>query len=333
MRKWSRRILVLCLAGVLALSCTGPVFAEDMPPMEMPGGIPGGSGGAATAAETFRCQEGPWSFVLTVEGDTRTSTITGWDKAQGGEIVIVPAYLGGGRVTAISSTAFSAASSVKALYLPDTVETIAAFAFYDLNSLQYISCGNPNVVIDGQTLASCNSQEIQTTGTPVWVNIENSPAAAVAGGSYLVGDNAYAITLADIAAISAGDYSITSSAIVFTGDAYKPQSTEKPVKIARSLKEEVQENDFRYTFRNLTDEAEAEAFQAEIAAGAYGTVQLGLDYSPGYYLNGSRVELDPDCRAIDAATGEALAGIVSTGMTYTYVAYRDTDQNGAIDIL
>ena len=333
MRKWSRRILALCLAGVLALSCTGPVFAEDMPPMEMPGGIPGGSGGAATAAETFRCQEGPWSFVLTVEGDTRTSTITGWDKAQGGEIVIVPAYLGGGRVTAISSTAFSAASSVKALYLPDTVKTIAAFVFYDLNSLQYISCGNPNVVIDGQTLASCNSQEIQTTGTPVWVNIENSPAAAVAGGSYLVGDNAYAITQADIAAISAGDYSITSSAIVFTGDAYKPQSTEKPVKIARSLKEEVQENDFRYTFRNLTDEAEAEAFQAEIAAGAYGTVQLGLDYSPGYYLNGSRVQLDPDCRAIDAATGEALAGIVSTGMTYTYVAYRDTDQNGAIDIL
>lgn len=341
MNKWSRRILSLGLTIAVAVApCTGTVFAEDMPPMgmEMPGEMPGGPGGTnSVAIQTTRCVIGPWSFVLTVDSsggeELRTVTITGWDKSEAEEIIIVPAYLGGGTVTAVSSTAFSAAGSVKAVYLPDTVEQVAAFSFYDLNNLQYISCANPNLRIDGEALASCNNQKIQTTGTDVWVNVENGQAALVAGGRYLIGDNDYAITLWDVAAISAGDFKFTSSAIVFSGDAYVPESNDTPIVIAKELQSVIQENDFKYTFRNLTNEAEAEAFQEEIAAGAFATVQLGLGYSPGYYLNGSQVEVADDCKAIDAATGEELGCIVSTGMTYTYVAYRDTDDDGEIDEL
>lgn len=330
---------------VPASSPGGMPAGEMMPGGE--GGMPGGEmgpppgdplgGGSAPSAEKFRCTEGLWSFVLTVTGEgeeaVRMVTVTGWDKATAGDVdtIIVPAYLGGGTVTAIASTAFSAAGSVRAVYLPDTVEEIAEFAFYDLNNLQYISCANPEVNIRGQALASCNSQSIQTNGTPVSVAVESSAAAVMAGGSYLNGSNDYAITEQDIAAIAQGDYTLQNGTLVFQGAPYTAVDTTKPVVIADALKDAVSENDFRYTFRNLTDEAEAAAFQESISEGAFGTVQLGLDYAPGYYLNGTKVLLEENCKAIDAATGEELLGPISTGMTYTYAAYRDADNNGKID--
>lgn len=329
-----KRVLALLLTLSLLLSgVSASALATDMPSMAMPaGGMPGG-GGAAASVTTSRCEEGPWTFVLSVSGTERTVTITGWDKSTAEEIIIVPAVLGGGQVTAIASTAFNASHAVKAVYLPSTVKTIADFAFYDLNNLYYISCGNPDVVIEGQALASCNNQEIQTSGSAVAVNVVNPEAAEIAGGSYFNGGTEYDITLWDIASISQGEYQISSTAITFQGDAYVPASTNKSIKIARSLRSEISEDDFRYTFRNLSDEKDAEAFTEEIAAGAFATVQMGMDYSPGYYLNGAKISVAEDCKAYDAATGEELAEIISTGLAYTYVAYKDNDDDGAIDVL
>lgn len=328
------RALALFLALSLLLSCASiSAMAADMP--EMPaGGMPGGApGGGSASVTTTRCQEGPWTFVLSVSDSERTVTITGWDKSTAEEILIIPAYLGGGKVTAIASTAFNATHAVKAVYIPDTVETIADFSFYDLNNLYYISCGNPDVTIDGQALASCNNQEIQTSGNAIAVNVVNPEAAEIAGGSYLNGGTEYDITVVDIAGISQGEYQLSATAITFTGDAYAPEAADKEIKIHRSLRKEISEDDFRYTFRNLSDEKDAEAFAEEIASGAFATVQLGMDYSAGYYLNGAKINVDENCKAYDAATGEELAEIISTGLAYTYVAYKDHDNNGTIDVL
>lgn len=317
-------MLTLCITGVSAAPAGAP-----------PGGPPGG--GSTTTTESYRCIEGPWSFTLKVITDgatgsvTRTATITAWEIDRTADKIIIPSVLGGAEVAAISATAITRSGSVKAVYIPSSVQTIAEFAFYDLNALQYISCANPSVTVEDGALASCNSQTIQTTGTPVTVSVINGEKAAIAGGTYFTNDR-YKITAEDTIDIASGTFTSSNATVTFSGNDYEAKETNSEVKIADSLSGIVTAEDLHYTFRDLTAAGAAESLNKEIAEGSFSAVSKGLVYETGYYLNGSKVSLDANAKGYDVATGDEIP-VVSTGGTYTYVAYRDNDNDGDIDVL
>ena len=334
MKKFMKQLIAFAMSVCMLLSlCINGVSAA--PAEATPEGA---SGGVSTnTTETYRCVEGPWSFTLKVTTDsatgsvTKAATITAWEIDRTADNIIIPSVLGGAEVTAISATAITRSGSVNAVYIPSTVQTIAEFAFYDLNALQYISCANPSVIVEDGALASCNSQTIRTTGTPVTVRIVNGEKAAIAGGSYLANDP-YNITAEDILGIASGTFTSSDAAVTFTGNDYEAKETNSEVKIADSLNGIITTEDLHYTFRDLTAAGAAESLNKEIAEGSFRAVSKGLVYETGYYLNGSKVLLDANAKGYDVATGDEIP-IVSTGGAYTYVADRDNDNDGDIDAL
>ena len=298
-----------------------------------PGAAPDGGLGNATST-VYRCKEGVWSFqlVVTEDGDdvTAEAYLTGWDTDTSVETLIVPAVLGGAPVTRIESTAFTRANNLKALYLPQTVSHICEFAFYDLNGLQYISCSNPEVEIEDGALSSCNNAVIETEGVAVGEPVSDTEAYIVGAGTYLCekdGD----ISVSDIEAMNeisqTGEYEVS--------EVSGPQIYDGGFTDTYGNNVELDEGDFHYTLRDLTDDAERETFLDELSSGAFSAVAKGLDQyaEPGYYLNGNKVALSDDIKAYDAATGEELPEVISTGGAYSYVAYRDFDNDGKIDAL
>ena len=84
---------------------------------------------------------------------TEISTIT-YYAGKEDAVVIIPSVLGGAPVTEISAQAFGHHSEIMAVYVPDTVETVSEWAFYDLNTATIISFANPDVSIDDAAFQS-----------------------------------------------------------------------------------------------------------------------------------------------------------------------------------
>ncbi|WP_371371908.1 hypothetical protein [Sporomusa aerivorans] len=353
--------LSLCL--VFSLFAMGLSLAAGMPP-EPPQGLPPG-GGTPGATTDVSATEGDWTFKIVTAGDSVTSTITAY-AGKNKHTVIVPSVLGGAKVTAIAAQAFGHHNEIAAVYVPDTVEKVEEWAFYDLNTATIISFANPQVEIkDGAFMSSGNAvlylpagtaqksaggKDVVTNSTEVVsVALKNEKKAAVAGGVYLnIGTAAKEnqITAADIIAIASGAFTQETNpengaaVLAFSGDDYKV--AEQKVVIADQFQNIVSSDSLNKTFRVLTKEDAAQLNQVIASSGAYSEVKNLFNFTEGYYLNGNKVTLDKDIVAYDISTGEELYGPNHTAnplpnanpnLHYQYVAYQDKDNDGDLDVL
>ncbi|TWH45135.1 hypothetical protein [Sporomusa sp. KB1] len=353
--------LSLCL--VFSLFAMGLSLAAGMP-SEPPQGLPpgGGTPGATTAVSAT---EGDWTFKIVTAGDSVTSTITAY-AGKNKHTVIVPSVLGGAKVTAIAAQAFGHHNEIAAVYVPDTVEKVEEWAFYDLNTATIISFANPQVEIkDGAFMSSGNAvlylpagtaqksaggKDVVTNSTEVVsVALKNEKKAAVAGGVYLnIGAAAKEnqITAADIIAVASGAFAQETNpengaaVLAFSGDDYKV--AEQKVVIADQFQNIVSSDSLNKTFRVLTKEDAAQLNQVIASSSAYSEVKNLFNFTEGYYLNGNKVTLDKDIVAYDISTGEELYGPNHTAnplpnanpnLHYQYVAYQDKDNDGDLDVL
>lgn len=303
--------------------------------------------------------EGNWSFDVVTGSSQNTSMIT-YYSGQADSTVIVPSVLGGATVTSIAAQAFGHHDEIRALYVPDSVTDIAAWAFYDLNAALIFSFANPSVSIasgafqssanatlylpDGTTQTSAGGKDVVTEGTEaVGVAIINQQSAAIAGGQYLsvLGDDF--ITVDDIVAIAVSasgedsDVTYAEGTLTFSGPAY--EVVEQEVEIYPGFADDVKEGDLTKTFWAFTAEEAASVNEALASDSSYGELTSRLNFEEGYYLNGNKVRLSDDVKAFDVRNGEEISTI--DGMYpssdvegyYKYVAYRDADDDGAIDII
>lgn len=363
---------VVPTASVTAADDESTGISENIPEGEPPGepptdgmGGPPGGGGASSTESKISVTEGDWAFdvVTATSGDTTTvtSTIT-YYSGKTDEVVIVPSVLGGAPVTEISAQAFGHHSEIMAVYVPDTVTKIADWAFYDLNTAVIISFANPDISIDDGAFQSSGNavlylpaetsqtaaggKAVVTEGTEiVSVSIENSEAAAVAGGTYLnVNNSAYSITADDIAALArsasgeAADVSYADNTVTFSGENYV--AVQQTIEIYEDFADEVSSDELNKTFRSLNAYEAAELNQAIAEDSSYGKIKSLFHFEAGNYVNGNKVELDENAVAYDVKTGEIVLADESTGnfpstgsSYYKFVTYRDSDQDGDIDIL
>ena len=339
-----------------------PGSPPGSPPGPPPGPPPGG--GPFTQTTSVSATEGDWTFKIVTAGASVTTTITAY-SGQNKSVILVPSVLGGAKVTSIGAQAFGHHNEIAAVYVPDTVEKVAEWAFYDLNRATIISFANPNIEINnsafmssanavlylpsGTSQKSAGGKEVVTTGTElVSVTVENYKKATMAGGSYLnvtTADKENQITKPEIVAIAEGAFSQSTNqesgevTLTFSGDDYKV--VEQKVVIADSFKEIVSPGDLNKTFRVVTKE-EAQSLHDVVANGSYSDVKDRLTLTEGYYINGNKVELDKNVVAYDVSNGKEIYGKNGTATTlpnanagryYQYVDYRDTDNDGAIDVL
>jgi hypothetical protein len=327
------------------------------------GGIPGGSSTASTTKVST--VEGDWSFdvVTTTSGNTKTvtSTIT-YYAGKTDSVVIVPSVLGGAPVTKISAQAFGHHGEIMAVYVPDSVKEVDDWAFYDLNTAVIISFANPTVSIkdgafqssgnaalylpNGTTQSSAGGKAVVSENTETLkVSLNNSSAATIGGGNYLnvTNSSSYAITADDIAKIcksasnKTSDVNFSNNTVTFSGDNYIPKA--QTIEIYKDFANDVSSTELNKTFRSLTAE-EAATLNSKIATdSSYSKVKTLLNYQEGYYINGNKVNLDKNAVAYDVKTGESISidektgKFPSTSSQYKYVTYRDTDNDGDIDIL
>ena len=357
-----RHIRIVCLLLFLLAIGINSYALAGMPPGPPPGPPPGG--GPFVQTTSVSATEGDWTFKIVTTGDSVTTTITAY-SGQNKRVILVPSVLGGAKVTAIGAQAFGHHNEIAAVYVPDTVEKVAEWAFYDLNKAAIISFANPNVEINnsafmssanavlylpsGTTQKSAGGKAIVTSGTePVVVGVENFKKATIAGGSYLnvtVVDRDNQITKPDILAIANGTFSQNTNqergevTLTFSGNDYKV--VEQNIVIADQFKEVVSPGDLNKTFRVVAKE-EAQSLHDVVVSGSYGDVKNRLALTEGYYINGNKVELDKNVVAYDVSTGKEIYGKNSTATTlpnananryYQYVDYRDTDNDGDIDVL
>lgn len=369
-------MVVVMLFSSIAVYPAAIVLAADEPPAGTapggtppdgapPGGGPGGEGGAA-AVTKVSVTEGNWSFdlVTTTSGTevTKTSTIT-YYAGKTDEVVIIPSVLGGVPVTTISAQAFGHHSEIMAVYVPDSVTEVADWAFYDLNTAVIISFANPEVSIDeaafqssgnavlylpaSTTLTSGGGKNVVTANTALLsVALENTAAAAIAGGTYLnvTSSGSYAITAAAVAGIAVSasgetaDVSYAENTVTFTGDDYV--AAEQKVEIHEDFATEISADELTKTFRSLTAEGAVTLNEAIAADSSYSKIKSLLQFEEGYYINGNKVELDANSVAYDIQTGEKVSAEEATGMlpstgygNYKYITYRDTDNDGDVDAI
>jgi hypothetical protein len=310
---------------------------------------------------------GDWSFdvITSQQGAQRTvsSTLT-YYAGKSKKVVVVPSVLGGAPVTAIAAQAFGHHGEILAVYVPDSVQTIADWAFYDLNAAALISCANPDVhIADGAFQSSGNAtlylpattQQKQAGGKnvvtgntePLQVTVTHPEAAAVAGGNYLsvINPSDYRIVarnitlLAQAASGKQDEMAIATRSVSFTGKAYvaKPQT----VVIADVFRAIMHPSDLNQTLHAYTA-AQAEQQNIQLAAkdSGYSDVASRLYVHAGYYLNGSPVTVATTVKAYDVSTGKDIKPDAKTRLypstgtaQYKYVAGRDTNQDGALDVL
>lgn len=305
--------------------------------------------------------EGNWSFdIVTTDTVPQNTSIITYYSGQEDPVVIVPSALGGASVTAISAQAFGHHDEIRALYVPDSVTTIADWALYDLNTAIILSFANPNVSIaegafqssgnavlylpEETSQTSAGGKDIITEGTEaLGVTIVNQESAAIAGGQYLnvIGD--YIITQEMIAAIGvsasgeASDVVFTDGTITFYGPAY--EVIEQEVEIYPDFADDVEKGDLTKTFWSFTAEEAENINQAIASSSSYGALTTLLHFEEGYYINGNKVQLSDNVRAYDVRTGETISMVdgryPSSDLDgyYKYIAYRDTDNDGMVDII
>ena len=304
--------------------------------------------------------EGVWSFdlITTTEGDreTKTSSIT-YYSGKKESIVIIPSILGGAKVTKISAQTFGHHSEINAVYVPKSVEEVADWAFYDLNTAALISFANSDVKIDdsafqssgnailylpkGTKQSSAGGKKVVSENTNlIELNLKNPESAIIAGDCYLNVNsmNLYEITLDKIKSISVGTESVkyNGNYLEFIGDKYK--ENKQKIEISEKLNNEVKYSELTKTFKSLTKE-QAEQLNKSISKdNSYSYVKTMLNYEEGYYINGNKVLLDSNVKAYDVKTGEEIEKdsttnlYASTGIgKYKYISYKDTENDGDID--
>lgn len=353
MKRTFARTLSLLLLLALLLSPGGAALADS--------GEPGASGEASGEA-AVSLSVGDWKFSRTRSQDGYTVTVTQFsgDPDENG-VVVVPKILGGGAVTAIGMTAFRH-TGIRAVLLPDSVETVAQWAFYDCTALAYVT-GGESLAVDAAAFQN-SPAEIVTRGT-VW-SVTLDPAEAAEGfallpyGDYILPDGFDAPTLA------AGDAMLRPDAVgevSFADGAWRVDNydgsnvdlaADEPAALVihESLSQYgLTADEFNMTFRALSA-AEAEALNESVLGGSFAAYASRLHFAEGFYLNGSRVDVDDALVAYDAATGNVIAdglgldrsalyenplldalGAKADGSAYNYVAFRDTDGDGDIDVL
>lgn len=297
--------------------------------------------------------EGLWSFDV----QNNKSTIT-YYAGKSDSIVIIPSVLGGKTVTAIGGNAFGHHGEILEVYVPDSVETVADWAFYDLNEAMVISFANPKVQISqGAFQSSANAalylpvgsnqfkaggKTVLSSGTEkISLKIKNPSKAAIAGTTYLNVNGR--LSLDDIAALAQsynGQAVREGKSVTFTGDDYPV--VEKVNEISETLAGLVKAEDLTKQFFALTD-GDAMAVNERIAAdSSYNKYGDKINFVSGYYLNGKPVSVDENALAYDVVTGEEIFKSELTGTfpsatiksdDYKYVAVTDSDQDGDIDVI
>jgi len=371
--KLKKHILTFIITLSMITTCfSSNVMAADQPPAGMPpeGGMgepPGGQGGNASSTTKISTVEGDWSFDITTtttSGTTKTvtSTIT-YYSGKTDQVVIVPSVLGGAPVTKISAQAFGHHGEIMAVYIPDSVTEIDDWAFYDLNTAVILSFANPNVSIkdgsfqssgnaalylpQGTTQTSAGGKAVLTGNTEsISVSLNNSSAAAIGGGTYLnvTNSSSYGITAESISKIcksasdKTSDVSFANNTVTFTGDNYVPSA--QVIEIYKDFAGDLSANELNKTFRSLTVEQATTLNEAIAKDNSYSKVKTLLNFQEGYYINGNKVDLDKNVVAYDVKTGNKISmdetskKFPSTSSSYyKYVTYRDTDNDGDIDIL
>ena len=108
----------------------------------------------------------------TVNSYSTTCTVTGIGTFSGTDLVI-PEYLDGHRVTAISADAFYECSSLTSVVIPDSVTSIGREAFYGCSSLTSIVIPDSVTSIGMNAFRSCyNLASVYATSIESWVNID-----------------------------------------------------------------------------------------------------------------------------------------------------------------
>jgi len=367
-----RSMLIMCLLlSLMTIGIPPKILAKDLPgtppPPPPPGLPPGGpppGGGPGAQSTSVSATEGDWTFKIITSGNSTTSTITAY-SGKSNHVIIVPSVLGGAKVTAIEAQAFGHHNEISAVYVPDTVEKVAEWAFYDLNTAAIISFANPKVEInDSAFMSSGNAvlylprtaaqksaggKTVVTSNTELAsVKVENLKKATIAGGTYLnvvTADKENQITPKAIAAIASGTYSQKidqkngAVTITFSGNDYTV--AQKKVVIFDQFQKLVSPGDLNKTFRFLTKE-DARNLNEVLAKGPYGAVISRFTFTEGCYINGNKAALDKNVIAYDVATGKELYGGSSTAIRlpnansnlyYQYVDYRDSDNDGDIDVI
>ena len=341
--------ILLCLA--LAFSLCVTVFASG----EASGGASGESSVSLTA--------GDWKFSREKTEDGYTVTVTQFsgDPDENG-LVIVPKILGGGTVTDIGMTAFRN-TSIQAVLLPDSVETVEQWAFYDCTALQYVTSPSTGISVDAAAFQN-SPAEVTDKGTAVTVTL--TPAEAESGfqllvlGEYVIPTGFAVPALNDSQGILRADakgivsFSGSSWTVAgYDGSGIDPDADEPTALTVDPMVAEIfglTAGEINMTFRALSAD-EASALNNEVAEGSFAAYASRLHFEEGFYLNGAKVAVDPELECFDAATGDLLyaaegdipaaydnilldaLGVKQSAEPYSYVAYRDIDGDGDIDVL
>ncbi|MCD7845505.1 MAG: leucine-rich repeat domain-containing protein [Oscillospiraceae bacterium] len=341
-----KKLFTLCLALLLALALPVVAFASS-----------GEASGEAASAVSLTV--GDWSFTRTGSDGTYTVTITQFsgDPDENG-VVIVPAVLGGGTVTAVGMTAFRN-TEITAILLPETVETVSQWAFYDCTSLAYVTCANGGVEIDEAAFQNSPGL-VLSIGTELTLEAGTDDLTGfslLVSGTYILPDGYAEPALeAGVNGIlrddAAGALTVAENRWVLTGYDTSGVDLASDLQAELVVDEALVETygltaaEINMTFRAVSAE-EAEELNEEILAGSFADYASRLTYQEGFYLGGGLVDVDENLVCYDAATGEIIAqgtdildnpildalGVKDSQSPYTYVAWRDTDEDGDIDVL
>ena len=348
---------ILCAALCLALMTS---MAPAVPASS--GESSGEASGEQTAVVSLTV--GDWKFDRAKTDDGYTVTVTQFsgDPDQNG-FVVVPKILGGGTVTAIGPTAFRN-TQIRAILLPDSAQTVAEWAFYDCTALEYVTCASSALSVDEDAFQN-SPAEVLTGGWTSTLTLEPPEAeqgfALLWEGDYYAPDGTElsvpesgAILRADaVGRVYVGGTTVTVES--YDGSAVNPDADEPAAfAVDSALAEQyaLTAEEIDMTFRAL-DAAEAEALNTAVAEGSFAAYASRLRFSEGFWLNGSLVAVDASVVCLDAATGDILAAADGSGdfsslyanplldalgakdsvSPYNYVAFRDTDDDGDIDVL
>lgn len=301
---------------------------------------------------------GDWSFDLNTPENAQPTSIITYYAGHADSVVIIPSVLGGADVTEIASQAFGHHSEIRAVYVPDSVESIADWAFYDLNEAAVLSFANPDVSIsdgafqssgnavlylpEGTAQTSAGGKYVVTEGTEaLGITIVNQTSAAIAGGQYLNVPGDYPLTQDMIAAIARSasgeesDVVYADGTVTFYGPAFEAE--EQEVEIYPGFADEISENELTKTLWSLTADAAASLNEAIAADASYSQLRSRLYFEEGYYINGNKVSLADDAMAYDVQTGaevsmvEGMFPSTDDDYYYKFMTYRDTDDDGKVD--
>ncbi len=137
----------------------------------------GEASGGASGESAVSLTVGDWRFSRAKGEDGYTVTVTQFsgDPDENGLVVV-------GVVTAIGMTAFRN-TAIKAVLLPDSVETVETWAFYDCTSLRYVTSANAAIAVDAAAFQN-SPAEVTDNGEAVTVTL--TPAEAAGGFDLLV---------------------------------------------------------------------------------------------------------------------------------------------------